>query len=370
MSTPVAYDQETQQLICRGKWNLSTLSQLEILLNAISLPTTGVLHIDGTGIETMDTAGAWLLSSRIQRWTQTGLTPQLKEFSEQANKLLEIVRQKITNIKPEPQATPDSFFARIGKNTVNQLAEFNTYLGFIGKLTMEMLRIGLHPKHIRWNAVASVIYRNGLEALPIVALLSFMIGVVITYQMAMQLRSYGANIYIVDLLGLSILREFGPLLTAIIIAGRTGSAFTAQLGLMKVNQEIDALDTMGITSAEILILPRIFGLFIALPLLTIWADIFGVLGGMIMSHSSLSITWDEFIRRFDYAIPLRALLIGLGKAPIFALLISTIGCFQGLQVKGNADSIGENTTRSVVLGIFFIIVVDGLFSILFSKLQL
>ena len=184
------------------------------------------------------------------------------------------------------------------------------------------------------------------------------------------MRTYGASIYIVDFLGLAILREFGPLLTAIMVAGRTGSAYTAQLGLMKINQEIDALDTMGVTPAELLILPRILGLFIALPLLTMWANIFGVVGGMVMANNMLNITWYDFLHRFAEAIPLRSLIIGLGKAPIFALIISSIGCFQGMQVQGSAESVGRNTTRSVVLAIFFIIVVDAIFSIVFSKLKL
>jgi phospholipid/cholesterol/gamma-HCH transport system permease protein len=188
--------------------------------------------------------------------------------------------------------------------------------------------------------------------------------------MGLQLRNYGANIYIVDLLGLSVLREFGPLITAIMVAGRTGSAFTAQLGIMKINQEIDALDTMGVTPAELLILPRIAGLFITLPLLTLWSDIFGVVGGMVMSNNMLGITWYDFLQRFPHVIPLKTLIIGLGKAPVFALIISSIGCFQGVRVDGSASSVGLNTTRSVVLSIFFIIVADAAFSIIFSKLKL
>ena len=172
------------------------------------------------------------------------------------------------------------------------------------------------------------------------------------------------------MLGLSVLREFGPLLTAIMVAGRTGSAFTAQLGIMKINQEIDALNTMSVTPAELLLLPRLIGLVIVLPLLTIWADIFGVLGGMLMANNMLGVTWHEFLQRFQHAIPVRALIIGLGKAPVFALLIGSIGCFQGMQVQGSAESVGKRTTKSVVLAIFFIIVADAIFSIIFSKFKL
>jgi phospholipid/cholesterol/gamma-HCH transport system permease protein len=264
----------------------------------------------------------------------------------------------------------DSFLAIVGKQTLRQLNEFHAYLTFVGKLTIEALRLFSQGAKVRWSALAGVIYRNGYQALPIIALLSFMIGVVIAYQMGVQLRNYGANIYIVDFLGLAILREFGCLLTAIMIAGRTGSAFTAQLGLMKINQEIDALDTMGVTPADILLLPRVMGLFIVLPLLTVWADVFGILGGMVMADNMLSLNPNDFLHRFAQVIPLRAFLIGIGKAPVFALIIASIGCFQGMRVEGSAESVGRNTTRSVVLAIFFIILADAFFSILFSELNL
>ncbi len=232
------------------------------------------------------------------------------------------------------------------------------------------LKLLAHPTLWRWNTVASVINKTGTSALPIITLISFMTGVVITYQMGNELRKYGANVFIVNLVGFSILREFGPLLTAIMIAGRTGSAFTAQLGLMKINQELDAINIMGITSAELLLLPRLIGLVIVVPLLTIWADMFGVLGGMLMSKNVLGVMPHDFIIRFTHEIPLRALLIGLGKAPVFALIIASVSCFQGIKVHGSSESVGMRTTRSVVLSIFLIIVVDGIFSIILSNFKL
>jgi phospholipid/cholesterol/gamma-HCH transport system permease protein len=167
-----------------------------------------------------------------------------------------------------------------------------------------------------------------------------------------------------------VLRVFGPLVTAIMVAGRTGSAFTAQLGTMKVNQEIDALNTMGVTPAELLLIPRLLGLFLVLPLLAMWADVFGILGGMMMAHDMLGVSPYDFLVRFQHVIPLKTLIIGLGKAPVFAMVIGSIGCFEGMRVAGSADSVGKQTTRSVVLSIFFIIVADAIFSILFSKMRL
>lgn len=366
------YDAEKRLLICRGQWNLSHLPQLQRSMSTIAWPTSGAVKIDGHAIENLDSAGAWLICHWQKNLEKNSVKTRLLRFSPEAETLLSLVGKDVAieETQPLPAIKVPKWLARIGMGTFAQIAELVSYLAFVGQLTYEALRVMRTPKHLRWSSIASVIYRNGYQALAIITLLSFMIGVVITYQMGLQLQNYGANIYIVDLLGLSILREFGPLITAIMVAGRTGSAFTAQLGMMKINQEIDALDTMGVTSAELLLLPRIAGLFLALPLLTVWSDIFGVVGGMVISNNMLNITWYDFLHRFPNVIPLRAFLIGLGKAPVFALIISSIGCFQGVRVGGSADSVGLNTTRSVVLSIFFIIVADALFSIIFSKLKL
>lgn len=364
------YDPNHRQLNCRGLWTLHSLPALELNLAKVEWPTSGAVKIDGHGIETMDSAGAWLLCSWQKKLEENGIKIRLLRFSKEVELLLTLVQARMKEETPLPTVVIPPRLAKLGQSATELIAEFNNYLTFVGKLSLEALRIAFKPSSWRVGAVAATIYRTGYQALPIIALLSLMIGVVITYQMGLQLRNYGANIYIVDLLGLSILREFGPLITAIMVAGRTGSAYTAQLGMMKLNQEIDALDTLGVTPAEILLLPRIIGLFIALPLITMWSDIFGVLGGMIMSNSQLSITWYDFLHRFPQVIPLRALLIGLGKAPIFALIIASIGCYQGVKVEGGADSVGVNTTRSVVMAIFFIIVADAFFSVIFSKLKL
>ncbi|HEX4045679.1 MAG TPA: MlaE family lipid ABC transporter permease subunit [Gammaproteobacteria bacterium] len=370
ISAAVSYDAQKQQLRCQGAWDLLSLPLLQQNFARINWSKTGNLTIDGKQIDKMDSAGAWLLTTWQNQLEQHGINVAFRNFDQAHQKLLTLVSDKLKQEKPLPTIQPLTWLPNMGKQVIDQLSQFRDYLAFIGQLTYESLRLLRQPTHMRWSALAAVIYKTGFQALPIIALLSFMIGVVITFQMGLQLRNYGANIYIVDLLGLSVLREFGPLLTAIMVAGRTGSAFTAQLGMMKINQEIDALNTMGVTPAELLLLPRIIGLTIALPLLTIWSDIFGVIGGMVMSNNMLSISWHDFMQRFPSVIPLRALLIGLGKAPVFALIIASVGCFQGMKVEEKADSVGRNTTRSVVLAIFFIIVADALFSVIFSKLKL
>jgi phospholipid/cholesterol/gamma-HCH transport system permease protein len=364
------FDSEGKELECLGEWTLVHLNTLNRELKKASWPKSGELLINGASLSKLDSAGAWLILKWSKKLESQGLKVQLNQFSDQTHKLLDFVQKKMELITTPPKPPTISWLSKFGKTCVEQLAETVNYLAFVGKLTFEGLSLFRHPGNFRFNSIINTIDKTGYRALGIIALLSFMIGVVIAYQMGFQLRNYGANVFIVDLLGLSILREFGPLLSSIMVAGRTGSSFTAQLGTMKINQEIDALDTMGVTPGQLLLLPRIMGLFIALPLLTVWADIWGIFGGMIMANNMLGVTWYDFLDRFQREIPLRALIIGIGKAPVFALLIASIGCFEGIQVEGSAESVGTKTTRSVVLGIFFIILADAFFSIIFSKLRL
>lgn len=364
------FDAGSQSLTCSEDWDVLHLPVFQRFFKSITWPKQGKIIINGQSIHKMDSAGAWLLGSQAQKLQTLGLTVEFQAFDEEHQMLVDIVSSHLAQIAAAPVLTKPSLAERVGRQTVGGLGEFSHYLSFIGLLALEAKRILINPFKLRFSAYVAVIFRTGVQALPIIALLSFMIGIVITYQMGLQLKNYGANIFIVDLLGLSVLREFGPLITAIMVAGRTGSAFTAQLGMMKLNQEIDALDTLGVTPASLLLLPRLIGLMISLPLITMWADAFGVLGGMVMSNNMLSITWYDFLHRFPTVIPLSAFLTGLGKTPIFAMIIASIGCFQGMRVMGSADSVGQNTTRSVVLSIFFIIVADAIFSILFSKFKL
>lgn len=366
----IKFDSRERQFHCGGEWNITSIPKLQNEISALSWPSSGEMIVDGSAITQMDSAGAWLINQLVEKLAHHHITAHLENVADRFQTLITIVDKEGVSHKKLPVLKRLNWLGRVGQSAIVQLIEARDFLAFVGKLGIEALHIVTTPRRIRLGAVVDIIYKTGYQALPIIALLSFMIGVVLTYQMGVQLKNYGANIFIVDLLGLSVLREFGPLLTAIMIAGRTGSAFTAELGTMKVNREIDVLNTMGVTPAELLLLPRIIGLVIALPLLTMWADMFGVLGGMIMSKDMLGIHWQDFLLRFEQQIPVRALLIGLGKAPVFALIIASIGCFEGMQVKGSADSVGKQTTRSVVWAIFFIIVADAIFSILFSKLKL
>ncbi|MCP9448315.1 MAG: ABC transporter permease, partial [Nitrospira sp.] len=239
-------------------------------------------------------------------------------------------------------------------------------LAFLGETTVAIGRSLLRPGLIRWKAMLRVMELDGVRALPITGLLTFLVGVVIAYQGAEQLRKFGTNIFIVDLVGISLLREIAPLIVAILIAGRSGSAYAAEIGTMKVTEELDAVRTLGISPINLLVLPRTFALVLTLPLLTVYADILGVFGGMLIASGQLNVSFTEFLDRFEEAVAVRHLLIGLAKAPFFAVIIALVGCYQGFQIRGGVDDVGRHTTISVVQSIFLVIVFDAICSVVTS----
>ena len=259
---------------------------------------------------------------------------------------------------------------QVGRQARDAASQARGFLRFVGQVALKSASALRHPRLWRPRAIAHEIQIGGAQALPIIGLTSFLLGVVVAYQGADQLKHYGANVFVVELVGYAMLREFAPLIGAIIIAGRSGSAYAAQLGTMVVSEEIDALRTIGIDPLQRLVLPKVIALAVALPLLTVFGDITGVLGGMVMARSRLGIGFAEFIDRFGSVMQGSALLVGIGKSLVFALIIATVGCFQGLRTEGSADSVGRQTTRSVVQGIFLVIVADALFSVAFNGLGL
>lgn len=365
------FDQQSSTLFCKGEWTLSNITKIKKTLKSkIKLITHHTITINGKSITKLDSAGVWMLLNGIKRLRKKDITINYVNFSERHEKIFSLTKDKEISREDIPQTDKLTVIEKLGKYSLFIASETYSYVSFIGELFFASLKTIKHPRQWRWNTITSVVNKSGAEALPIIALLSFSIGVVISYLMGNELREYGADIFIVNLLGLSVLREFGPLVTAIIVGGRTGSAFTAQLGIMKINQEIDAIRTMGITPIQFLLLPRLIGLLIVVPLLTIWADIFGLIGGIMMAQYMLGISWIDFLNRFQEVIPLRSLIIGLAKAPVFALIVASVGCFEGIKVHGSAESVGERTTRSVVMAIFLIIIFDGICSILLSKYKL
>ena len=371
---PAAFVQPTpQDLALSGCWTARGIGAIEQQLESVRVPATTEAIADGARIEALDTAGAWVLQKLLLRLRDEGTVVTLRGLRPEFARMLEVVAQHVTDQagKPLPAARPSpSVLERIGRSAAAASEQAVALLRFIGECALALAGSIAHPARFRWRPILYNIRSAGFDALPIIGVLSFLLGVVVAYQGADQLRQYGANIFVVDLVGLSMLREFAPLITAIIIAGRSGSAYAAQIGTMSVTEEIDAMRTLGIAPLDLLVLPKILALMIALPLLTVFADVLGVFGGMIMARAQLGVGFGEFLDRLVKAVSITSYLIGIGKAPVFAAIIAVVGCFQGFRTRGGADSVGRQTTRAVVQSIFLVIVADALFSIAFSALDL
>lgn len=354
---------------CAGAWIMQFIAPLERHLANIAWPAADNFIIDGSAISSLDTAGAWLLHRTIRALEQRGKSVRIDGLRPEFGALLQLVAARA--VMPEHAAPARvGLMVNIGQRSVRGLRGFSDMLAFVGENAFVLLRSLPHPHRIRWRAILHNLQTAGFEALPITGLLSFLMGVVIAYQGADQLQRFGANIFIVELVGLSMVRELAPLLTAIIVAGRSGSAYAAQIGTMKVTEEIDALRTIGVGPLELLVLPKMLALVIALPLLTVFSDVTGIFGGMIMASSKLDVGFGVFIDRLGDAVSLSSFMVGIAKAPVFAAIIALVGCFQGFRVGGSADSVGRQTTVSVVQSIFLVIVADALFSIVFNWLSL
>ena len=358
------------RLICEGDWTVTEATKLDKDLNALDIADAKEVEVDGSALTSLDSAGGWLLLRSKREAEQAGATATLA-VPDKYKALLETMEREHTAppVTHPPHRGMIGLLERTGEGTMHSLRQGYDMLGFLGRVSVEAVEAILAPRReLPIPALFHQIEETGVTALPIVGLLAFLLGIVITYQGADQLARFGAQIYTIDFLGIGFLRELGGLVTAIIIAGRSGSAFTAQIGSMKVNEELDAMQTIGLNVAEVLVLPRVLGLVIALPLLTFFADVIGVIGGMVMTYFDLGVTIPAFMRELGNAITVKTLMVGLIKAPVFAFLIALVGCFEGMRVEGSADSVGRLTTRSVVESIFLIIAVDAAFSVLFSVL--
>lgn len=357
------------QVRCQGAWTVQGIAALERQLVQMDWPPANDLAFDGSAITALDTAGAWLLHRTMYTLQQRGRNTRLDGLRPEFDTLLQLVASRSTHNEPVLPAKI-GLLGNIGRRFWRNLLGVFDMLAFVGESATALLRSLKQPQRIRWRAILYNLQTAGFEAMPIIGLLTFLMGVVIAYQGADQLQRFGANIFIVELVGLSMVRELAPLLTAIIVAGRSGSAYAAQIGTMKVTEEIDALRTIGVGAQELLVLPKMLALIIALPLLTVFADVTGIFGGMIMASSKLDVSFTAFINRLDDAISLSSFLVGIVKAPVFAAIIALVGCFQGFQVGGSADSVGRQTTISVVQSIFLVILADALFSIVFNWFKL
>ena len=353
----------------RGDWQVANAAALDRDLAALGRGATGApLSFDLAGIDGLDTVGAFLLLRAAH-----ALHASLENVPRHYGAVLEHV-EKAAAASDFPERPHRHFHVaewldHLGEQVHRIVATAADLLAFFGRIITTFGRLIVHPSHIRGVALMSQLQHNGWAALPIVGMLNFLIGVVIAYQGSGQLAQFGAQILTVNLLGISILRELGGLITAIIVAGRSGSAFTAEIGAMRVNEEIDAMRVLGIDPVEVLVMPRLIGLMISLPLLTIFANFVGIAGGSMMLWLTLDISPPVFLDQLRSALYPLTFWLGVIKSPFFAFVIVMVGCHAGLAVERSAESVGQFTTMSVVRSIFLVIVIDALFSIIFAELN-
>jgi phospholipid/cholesterol/gamma-HCH transport system permease protein len=357
------------RLAARGRWTVTSAAELDRALRAIEARAPRRVAFDLDRLEALDTSGAWLLLRTRDRLGANGAEVRIERLAPDYAPLLRQVEEGGAPMPPS-RLPPENPIAEFGESIERMGRKALSLLGFFGLVSEALWRTLRHPSRLRWTSFISHMEQTGVDALPIVGLLSFLIGVVFAYQGADQLRRFGAEIYTVNLLGISMLRELGVLITAILVAGRSGSAFTAQIGTMKVNEEIDAMRTLGLDPIEVLVLPRLFAVAITLPLLTFYANVMGLLGGAIMSYFALEIGFPTFLRQLKFFMPGWTFWVGMVKAPFFAGIIAVCGCYEGLRAARSAESVGRLTTTSVVEAIFLVIVVDAVFSIVFSILRI
>lgn len=356
-----------------GAWTLQHFAEIERSMQPVrtALPAQARLDLDGLGA--LDTAGAGLLSVLLGPERLCSMLDALPDLAPERRALLETVGGAVHEIFAYPPTPPSNhgfidLLAQIGRAVQAIWCQSRLLLGFVG-LTLETLaRNLLRPRRWRMAALVTQIEQTTLDALPIVSLLSFMVGAVIAFLGATVLKDYGASVFTVDLVSFAFLREFGVLLAAILLAGRTASAFTAQLGAMQAHEEIDAIRTLGLDPIEVLVLPRVLALMLGLPMLTFVAMLAGILGGALVCVLAIGIPPAMFLSLFHADTPLRYFWVGMSKAPVLAFLIAIIGCLEGFKVTGSAESVGERTTSSVVQAIFVVILVDALAALFFMEM--
>ena len=355
-----------------GSWTAANAAALEQLSDAVApqLDRSAAVRVDMTEIRELDTLGAWLLEKMSRRAASAGHRADVTGIADNYAGLIEEVRQ-VNRRTPAPVPAPNPIIARvgdIGRSTIGAREDVTAFLGMLGSLCIALLGVLRRPRSLRLTSLVYQLYRVGWQAIPIVALITFLIGAIIAQQGIFHFRKFGAESYVVDMVGILVLRELGVLIVAIMVAGRSGSAYTAELGSMKMREEIDALSTMGLDPVEVLILPRIVALICALPILSFIGAMAALYGGGLVAWFYGGMEPAIFIARLHEAVTVTHFEVGIIKAPFMALVIGIVACSEGLRVKGSAESLGRRTTTSVVKSIFLVIVLDGLFAIFFASI--
>ena len=366
-----------------GEWRALAYRQIDTALAAVNL--AGARHVEiATGrLAALDLTGAWRLREFVlqaekqgAQVTFAGTPPDQMRLVDETLRPLEAaaaaaphavktLRMELEELPVEAEVATLTF---IGRRAVTLWRDMSGALAFLGRVSATAFSALPHPRSLRPTSIARHIYDTGITAIPIVSLIAFLISVIVAYMSAQQLRSFGAEIFVVDLVTIGVLRELGVLLTSIIVAGRSGSAFAAEIGSMKLNEEVDALQATGVNPFEALVLPRVLGLVVSLPLLTVVADLVGLVGGAVLCASLLRMPLDQYVTRVSLAISATTFWVGVIKAPVFAVLIALAGTHRGMQVSGSSRELGRLTTVAVVQAIFLVILADALFAVLFLEI--
>ena len=360
----IADDADPSRIRLLGQWTLA--SALEVAERLRELPK-GVQAIDATGIARIDSAGVLQLLRHANR---NGIDAEHLYFRDEHQALVSTI-EDVADDRPKRKRDYGllAALARLGAQMHNNGREIVALVSFTGENLVKLLRTIREPRRLRLTATVHHMEQVGLDAVPLVILLSYLVGAVIAFLGSTVLRDFGAEIYVVELVSIAFLREFAVLMTAIVLAGRTASAFTAQIGAMKSREEIDAIRTLGLDPIDLLVIPRILALLVMLPLLTFIAMMAGLAGGITVGAFDLGIPPQMYLARMHETLEVRHFLVGLSKAPVFALIIGLIGCLEGLQVEGTAQSVGERTTSSVVQTISLVIILDALAALWFMKMD-
>ncbi len=355
-----------------GALTIATADRMSRQLEALAAAPGEAIAVSLAGVEGFDTVGAWLIYRTLRDLRSAGAAADVVDASPaQQNLIAQMAGNDAPIVVRHMPINPFThLLAEIGEAAVSISEQFSRLLAFLGLTVLRFGRQIVQPRRIRWNALSHQFEHIGLKALPIIGLMSFLIGIVLVQQGAVQLQKFGAEIYVVDIVGIGTMRELGILLTAIMVAGRSGSAFTAQIGSMILQEEVDAMRTIGLDPIDTLVLPRVIALVVLMPLLGFYASMMALLGGALFTQWQLNIPLGTFVLRLQEALTLDHFIVGMIKAPVFGLIIAVVGCFEGMQVTGGAQSVGERTTRSVVQSIFMVIVVDAMFAVFFTSINL
>jgi phospholipid/cholesterol/gamma-HCH transport system permease protein len=354
-----------------GSWTAAHITTLEALADSVAaqLDRSKAVRVDMTGVRQLDTLGAWLLEKMSRRATSAGRRADVVGVADNYAGLIQEVRQ-VNRHNPAPAPAPNPVLVKvndIGRSAIDSTEDLTVFLQMLGSLSAALLGVLRRPRSLRLTSLFYQFYRVGWQAIPIVVLITFLIGAIIAQQGIFHFRKFGADSYVVDMVGILVLRELGVLIVAIMVAGRSGSAYTAELGSMKMREEIDALSTMGLDPVEVLILPRVIALVCALPILTFIGSMAALYGGGLVAWFYGGMGPAIFIARLHDAVSVTSFEVGMIKAPFMALVIGIVACSEGLRVKGSAESLGKQTTTSVVKSIFLVIVLDGLFAVFFAS---